>query len=125
MENVDFSKKDYLKIFFETEHTNIEREERRYLLPNIYNNNDYNVEIGDKVYGLPDNNLGMNAKKPYLAAKTRKIPVSYLLDGNDVMMQRMFFDYMMNLASGGKCNVYIDTVKRNIKAYRQEEDPQE
>lgn len=125
LENVDFSKKDYLKIFFETEHTNIEREERRYLLPNIYNNNDYNVEIGDKVYGLPDNNLGMNAKKPYLAAKTRKIPVSYLLDGNDVMMQRMFFDYMMNLASGGKCNVYIDTVKRNIKAYRQEEDPQD
>ena len=38
-----FSKKDYLKVFFETEHENVEREERRYLLPNIYNNNDYNV----------------------------------------------------------------------------------
>lgn len=125
LENLDFSKKDYLKIFFETEHANIEREERRYLIPNIYNNNEYNVEVEGKVYGLPDNNLGMNAKKPYLAAKTRKIPVSYLLDSNDVMLQRMFFDYMMNLASGGKCNVYIDTVKRNIQAYRQEEDPQD
>lgn len=125
LENLDFSKKDYLKIFFETEHANIEREERRYLIPNIYNNNEYNVEVEGKVYGLPDNNLGMNAKKPYLAAKTRKIPVSYLLDSNDVMLQRMFFDYMMNLASGGKCNVYIDTVKRNIQPYRQEEDPQD
>ena len=74
------SKKDYLKIFFETEHKNVQREERRYLLPNIYNNNDYNVQIKDTVLGLPDNNLGMNAKKPYLAAKTKKNP-SFLLVG--------------------------------------------
>lgn len=72
LENVDFSKKDYLKIFFETEHENIEREERRYLLPNIYNNNDYNVEIDDEIYGLPDNNQGMNAKKPILLQRQEK-----------------------------------------------------
>lgn len=124
LENVDFSKKDYLKIFFETEHENIEREERRYLLPNIYNNNDYNVEIENKVYGLPDNNLGMNAKKPYLAAKTKKIPVSYLLDGDKVILQREFFDYLMNLASKGKYDVYVDTVERKIRSYYPEEDPQ-
>lgn len=125
LENVDFSKKDYLKIFFETEHENVEREERRYLLPNIYNNNDYNVEIDDEIYGLPDNNQGMNAKKPYLAAKTRKIPVSYLVDGEEVMLQRLFFDYMMNLASAGKYDVYVDTVNRKIRAYGPKEDPQD
>lgn len=125
LQNVDMSKKDYLKIFFETEHKNVQREERRYLLPNIYNNNDYNVQIKDTVLGLPDNNLGMNAKKPYLAAKTKKIPVSYLLDGNDVMLQKMFFDYLMNLASAGKRDVYVDTVERKICAYLPEEDPQD
>ena len=125
LEEVDFSRKDYLKIFFETEHENVEREERRYLLPNIYNNNEYNVEVGDSIYGLPDNNQGMNAKKPYLAAKTRKIPVSYLLNGEEVMLQRLFFDYLMNLASAGKCDVYIDTVKRKIRAYTQSEEPQD
>lgn len=125
LEEVDFSRKDYLKIFFETEHENVEREERRYLLPNIYNNNEYNVEVGDSIYGLPDNNQGMNAKKPYLAAKTRKIPVSYLLNGEEVMLQRLFFDYLMNLASAGKCDVYIDTVKRKIRAYTQLEEPQD
>ena len=93
------------------------RRRTRYLLPNIYNNNDYNVQIKDTVLGLPDNNLGMNAKKPYLAAKTKKIPVSYLLDGNDVMLQKMFFDYLMNLASAGKRDVYVDTVERKIYAY--------
>ena len=111
LENVDFSKKDYLKVFFETEHENVEREERRYLLPNIYNNNDYNVEIDNEIYGLPDNNQGMNAKKPYLAAKTRKIPVSYLVNGEEVMLQRLFFDYLMNLASAGKYDVYVEDRK--------------
>lgn len=125
LDEVDLSRKDYLKIFFETEHENVEREERRYLLPNIYNNNEYNVEVGDSIYGLPDNNQGMNAKKPYLAAKTRKIPVSYLLNGEEVMLQRLFFDYLMNLASAGKCDVYIDTVKRKIRAYAQSEEPQD
>lgn len=125
LDEVDLSRKDYLKIFFETEHKNVEREERRYLLPNIYNNNEYNVEVGDSIYGLPDNNQGMNAKKPYLAAKTRKIPVSYLLNGEEVMLQRLFFDYLMNLASAGKCDVYIDTVKRKIRAYTQSEEPQD
>ena len=67
----------------------------------------------------------MNAKKPYLAAKTRKIPVSYLLNGEEVMLQRLFFDYLMNLASAGKCDVYIDTVKRKIRAYTQSEEPQD
>ena len=95
------------------------------MLPNIYNNNEYNVEVGDSIYGLPDNNQGMNAKKPYLAAKTRKIPVSYLLNGEEVMLQRLFFDYLMNLASAGKCDVYIDTVKRKIRAYTQSEEPQD
>ena len=115
LENVDFSKKNYLKIFFETDHDNIIREERRYLLPNIYNNNDYNVEVKGKVYGLPDNNMGMNAKKPYLEAKTRKISVPYLLDGSEVMLQREFFDYLMNLACAGKYDIYIDTVKKKIQ----------
>ena len=69
---MDFSKKDYLKVFFETEHENVEREERRYLLPNIYNNNDYNVEIDNEIYGLPDNNQGMNAKSHILPQRQEK-----------------------------------------------------
>ena len=67
----------------------------------------------------------MNAKKPYLAAKTRKIPISYLVDGEEVMLQRLFFDYMMNLASAGKYDVYVDTVNKKILAYGPKEIPQD
>ena len=92
---VDFSRKDYLKIFFKEDDALYEKEGRRYFLPNIYNSNDYNIEIENRIYGLPDNNLGMNAKKPLLSFKTRKYPAPYLLDSDKVLFQKHFFDFLM------------------------------
>lgn len=125
LEDIDMSRKDYLKIFFEEEESVYEREGRRYFLPNIYNSNDYNVEIEDAVYGLPDNNVGMNAKKPFLSIKTRKYPAPYLLDGERVMVQKMFFDYLMNLACRRQYNIYIDTRLEKIYSFSNEEGPEE
>lgn len=118
------SRKDYLKIFFEADEAEYEREDRRYCLPNIYNSNDYNIEIENKVYGLPDNNLGMNAKKPFLSVKSRKYPASYLLDGSQVVVQKQFFDYLMNLVSAGKYHVYIDTQEQKIIGCKNGEVPE-
>ena len=83
---IDLGKKDYLKIFFEVFEVGEEdnkknrelfiQEDNRYIFPNIYNSNDYNVEVEGKIQGIPDNNMGKNAKKPFLAIKTRK----HLLD---------------------------------------------
>ncbi|MCI6019829.1 MAG: type I-B CRISPR-associated protein Cas8b/Csh1 [Clostridiales bacterium] len=118
LEDVDLGRKDYLKIFFEAEKDLYEKENRRYLLPNIYNSNDYNIEIEDVVYGLPDNNLGMNAKKPFLSIKTRKYPAPYLMNGEDVLIQKKFFDYLMNLVSAGKYHIYVDTENKKIEGYK-------
>ena len=82
----------------------------RYLVPNIYNSNDYNLEVEGEVYGLPNNNLGMNAKKPFLSSRTKKIEVPFLLNKEEVLLQKQFFDHLMNYAMAGKSNVYIDTV---------------
>lgn len=130
--NVDLGKKEYLKIFFEVFETNEEdnkknrelfiQEDNRYIFPNIYNSNDYNVEVEGKIQGIPDNNLGMNAKKPFLSIKTRKNPASYLLDGDTALLQKQFFEYLMNFASNGKNNVYVDTVNNKIEAYGDKEE---
>ncbi|MDO5337101.1 MAG: CRISPR-associated protein [Eubacteriales bacterium] len=125
LHEVDMSRKDYLKIFFEGEEDVYEREGRRYFLPNIYNSNEYNVEIENIVYGLPDNNVGMNSKKPFLSIKTRKYPAPYLLDGESVMLQKMFFDYLMNLACKGEYSVYIDTKLGKIYSFSKEDSPEE
>lgn len=113
----DLGRKDYLKIFFEEDKALYVKEGRRYFLPNIYNSNDYNIEIENVIYGLPDNNLGMNAKKPLLSIKTRKYPAPYLLDGDAVMFQKQFFDYLMNFAAARKYNIYVDTSVRKIYGY--------
>ena len=114
LENVDMSRKDYLKIFFRADREEYRREGNRYFLPNVYNNNSYNTEIDGETYGLPDNNLGMNAKKPFLSIKTRKNPASYLLNGEEVILQKQFFDYLLNMASARKNHIYIDTKKREM-----------
>lgn len=125
--NIDLKKKDYLKIFFEAFEADGEnnkknralfiQEDNRYIFPSIYNNNDYNVEVDGKIQGIPDNNMGMNAKKPFLSIKTRKNPASYLLDGDTALLQKQFFEYLMNFAANGKNNIYVDTKNYRIKAY--------
>ena len=125
--DVDLKKKEYLKIFFalDDEELNKElfiQEDNRYILPNIYNSNDYNVEVDGEILGIPDNNMGMNAKKPFLSIKTRKVPASYLVDGDTAILQKQFFEYLMNLASNGKNNVYIDTNKNTMEAYNDREE---
>lgn len=120
---VDLEKKDYIKIFFEAEHAEYEKEGKRYFIPNIYNSNNYNIKIGDKVLGLPDNNQGMNSKKPFLSIKTRKVATPYLLDENQVMMQKQFFDYLMNFVSAGKYNVYVDMERNEFQPCRNDEFP--
>ena len=105
--------KNYLKIFFEEDLEEYKKENKRYVIPNIYNNTDYNVKIEDKTYGLPNNNLNLNTKKPYLENKTRKknYTVPYLLDEENVFEQKKFFDYLQNLVNKGIRNVYITNGK--------------
>lgn len=102
--------KTYLKIFFMADLSLYRQESQRYFLPNIYNTTDYNILINNQIFGLPNNNMGMNAKKPYLENKTRiKSKVPYLLSTDDVYMQKKFFDYLYNYANQGKTNVYFST----------------
>ena len=111
-DDIDCSRKDYLKIFFllpdkdETE-TLYRKEGARYLVPNLYLNNDYNISMQDRTLGLPGNNMGMNSKKPYLLHKTRMVETPYLLERETAMMQNLFFDYLLGNVSKGKANIYL------------------
>lgn len=122
---IDFQKKDYLKIFFEAEKEIYQKEGDRYFIPNIYNSNQYNVVIKDEVFGLPDNNQGMNAKKPFLSIKTRKSAAPYLLNREEVMLQKQFFDYLMNFAMVRQYNIYVDMKRNDFCACGDAEYPQD
>lgn len=118
---IEITGKDYLKLFFVYQNESktkqiYENENKRYMIPNIFNNNDYNIEIGETVLGLPSNNMGLNAKKPFLENKTRKTVTPYLIDLNEVVWQNRFFDYLYGQASIGKVNIYFDFDKPKIYA---------
>lgn len=100
--------KNYLKIFIEKEEADFISEGKKYLIPNIYNSTDFNVQIGEETYGLPNNNMGLNAKKPYLENKNRKTTVPYLVSIEEVQKQKALFDYLMNFASQGKRHIFIE-----------------
>lgn len=103
--------KSYLKILFYYDLEEYRKESEKYILTNIYNSNDFNVTIDEQIYGLPNDNMGLNSKKPYLENKSRKEKVPYLLSQEEVLIQKKFFDYLMNQVSIGKTNIYIDEDK--------------
>lgn len=116
--DIDNTGKDYLKIFFEYPIEDYIRENKRYLIPNIYNSNDFNIKINSEIYGLPNDNMGLNSKKPYLENKTRKLIIPYILNKKNVILQKKFFDYLMNQAAVGKVNIYISQDEMTIGAYK-------
>jgi CRISPR-associated protein Csh1 len=115
--------KEYLKIFFSFPIDHYQREGKRYLIPNIYNNNDFNINSKETILGLPNDNIGLNSKKPYLENKTRKNVVPYYSNINEVILQRKFFDYLMNFVTEGKVNIYInDKIKGFVNGELPDED---
>lgn len=131
-ENIELTKKNYVKVFFvfADRDKTIEyykKESERYLLPNLYNSNDYNFNDEGTILGLPNNNMGMNSKKPFLENKTRKVTVPYLLDQQKALLQSQFFDYLLGEVSKGKYNIYINNFqnKEDIKAYTDLEEPED
>ena len=119
--NVSLSGKNYLKIFLEDDEKIYITEEQRYVMTKIFNKNDYNLEIKNEIWGLPNDNLGLNAKKPYMENKTRKLAVSYLITPEEAALQRKFFDYLMNKANLGETDLYFDTVEKKVIAKKKGE----
>lgn len=129
-ENIELTKKNYVKVFFvfADRDKTIEyykKESERYLLPNLYNSNDYNFNDEGIILGLPNNNMGMNSKKPFLENKTRKIKVPYLLDQQKALLQSQLFDYLLGEVSKGRYNFYINNFhdREDIRAYTDLEEP--
>lgn len=131
-EEIDLTSKDYVKVFFvfpDKKKTKeyYEKENERYLIPNIYTSNDFNEEEAEGIVGLPNNNMGMNSKKPFLENKTRKVKMPYLLNQDDVLLQAKFFDYLMGQVSQGRINIYIDMDEEapEIRSYSDLEAPED
>lgn len=99
----------YVKVFFDADVKLYKNESDRYVYPNLFNSNDYNEYIDGVIYGLPNNNMGMNSKKPYLKRIDRDIKVPFLVSLEKAMLMKKFFDYLACLVDGEdkRLNLYM------------------
>lgn len=117
LNEVDYDNKDYLKIFFEANEATYINENNRYTLAKLFNCNNYNSYKNATVYGLPNYNMQFNGKKPFLENKSRMQTVPYLVSLEQAIIQKNFFDYLMNQANKGRTNIYIDTSENVDKRF--------
>ena len=106
------NKKDYLKIFFIEDNLDkslevFKNEHKRYIIPNIFNSNDYNKKIGETIYGLSNNNMGLNAKKAFLENKTRRVSTPYLVNTDEILLQYAFYNYLLPEVKQGNYFIYF------------------
>ena len=118
------SKKDYLKIFFVKSDLDIslelfKNEHKRYLIPNIFNSNDYNKRIGETIYGLSNNNMGLNAKKAFLENKTRRISTPYLVNTDEILLQYAFYNYLLPEVKQGNYFIYFSENEIIPRTYKE------
>ena len=118
------NKKDYLKIFFVEEDLDkslelFRNEHKRYLIPNIFNSNDYNKRIGETIYGLSNNNMGLNAKKAFLENKTRRISTPYLVDTDEILLQYAFYNYLLPEVKQGNYFIYFSENEIIPRTYKE------
>ena len=110
IEDNELADKNYVKIFIEQNIEAYKREGKRYYYPRIFNKNDYNIEINGEIWGLSNNNMGLNSKKPYLELKTTKFKVPYRISLEEAFISKKFFEWINNLVDEeGKTisNIYI------------------
>lgn len=84
----------YVSLFFDEDLAVYERECKKYMVPKIFNKNDFNIAVGDKIWGLSNYNMGSNSKKPYLELKTTKFKVPYRTTVEDAVLTKKFFDWL-------------------------------
>ena len=118
------NKKDYLKIFFVEDDLEkslelFRNEHKRYLIPNIFNSNDYNRKIGETIYGLSNNNMGLNSKKAFLENKTRKVSTPYLVDTDEILLQYAFYNYLLPEVKQGNYFIYFSENEIIPRTYKE------
>lgn len=90
----DHNPKEYIRIYFTQSEEVYKNESAIYLALKIYNKNEYSVDVDKMVYGLSNDNMGLNGKKPFLEQKTKKTTTPFMITSKVAMQSKLFFDWL-------------------------------
>ena len=96
------AKNDYVKLFIESDINEDEdiknyiKESNRYIDLKIFNCNDYNKTVKGKIYGLSNENMVLNNKKPYLELKSTKFKVPFKISLEQAIKNHKIIQWIEN-----------------------------
>ena len=96
------AKNDYVKLFIESDINedddikNYIKESNRYIDLKIFNCNDYNKTVKGKIYGLSNENMVLNNKKPYLELKSTKFKVPFKISLEQAIKNHKIIQWIEN-----------------------------
>ena len=86
--------KNYIKIYFDEPLKKYQQESNIYYAIKIFNDISYSKKINNEIFGLSDSNMGLNAKKPFLEHKNRKLTTPFMICKDDALLVKKFFDWL-------------------------------
>lgn len=89
-------KSTWVKIFIDQSNNEYERVGNIYNITRLFNNNDYNVEYDNNIFGANNYNFGCNSKKPYLELKTTPFKVGSLVSIRDIDVMNKIYLWLYN-----------------------------
>lgn len=86
--------KNYVKLFFDEDMDKYKQESKIYYSLKIFNDIGYCETIDEKTFGLSNSNMGLNSKKPFLEHKTKPLLAPFLIEKDDALVLKIFFDWL-------------------------------
>lgn len=86
----------YIKLFADVSEECYQTEYLRYIIPKIFNNNNFNIDVNGVIYGLSNSNMGLNAKKPFLEHKTTNFRVPFRITSEQALNVYYMFKWLEN-----------------------------
>lgn len=78
----------YIKLFIKAPIEDYKAANELYLIPKVFNNNDDNLVINGEIFGLSNENMGANSKKPFLEHRTTQYRVPYRITFDQALEAR-------------------------------------
>ena len=92
-------KEIWIKIFIKKDIKEYKRVSEFYIKTKLFNTNNNNIEIGEKIYGSNNYNYGLNSKKPYLGLKSTNYKVGSYVSDKDIQTLNNLYIWLYNNAS--------------------------
>jgi CRISPR-associated protein Csh1 len=109
---------NYVRVYFNVDLELIKYSSKCYLQEKLFNKIDYNVEIGDKVYGLSGFLNGTNDKKQFLLHKTTGFNVNNRIEGKVALNLYRFERLLANRKLPNTVPLFIDKAELNSEFVR-------